>query len=72
MKTIKKTITYTYTCPKCGVRCTGRPEVSLLDYITLICPKCRMNETLDILGITDSIAREHIKNTASMHTNFNI
>lgn len=72
MKAIKETITYTYTCPKCNRKCIGRPEVSLLDYITLICPDCRMEETLDTLGITDMIAREHIKDTINMHQHFNI
>ena len=72
MKTIKETITYSYECPKCGKKCTGRPEVSLLDYITLICPDCHIEETLDTLGIISTTAREHIKKTVRMQINCNI
>ena len=43
--------TRTAVCPICGQTYHGRPAVSRLDNLTLICPDCGTRQALESIGV---------------------
>lgn len=39
------------SCPRCGMRYTGRPAISRVDNLTSICPDCGTREALESIGV---------------------
>ena len=59
--------TRTAVCPICGQTYHGRPAVSRLDNLTLICPDCGTRQALESIGVKPEEQAEILR-TIHRHT----
>ena len=57
----------TAVCPICGQTYHGRPAVSRLDNLTLICPDCGTRQALESIGVKPEEQAEILR-TIHRHT----